>query len=95
MLHVDDWLDTPSYSSDELECYAKFVLEYKRMPAFKQSMYAKIMKNFKLFCIHEGIKYRVTGASRIGDIWLNLNFDEDFGYSLRVNVDDCSNWSKE
>jgi hypothetical protein len=95
MTHVDDWLDSPSYTADEMECYAKFVLEHKRMPTFKQSMYADFMQQFQLYCIHEGKKYRVTGASRIGDIWLNINFNEDFGYTLRVDLAECSDWSKE
>lgn len=89
--HVDVWLDTPTF--DDSEAYAKFVLEYKRMPAFKQIQYAPWMQQFKLFCVYEGKVYRCTGASRLGDVWLTENFDQDSGYQKRVNVKECSKWS--
>ena len=92
-MHVDDWLDTPTL--DEYENYAKFVLDYKRLPAFKQLAYAEWMSQFKLFCTYKGARYRCTGASRLGDIWLTKNFARENGYEHRVDVDDCSEWSDE
>ena len=90
-LHIDEWLDTPSM--DEWDNYAKFVLDYKRMPAWKITVYKKWMKQFKLFCMYKGQRYRCTGASQMGDIWLTPDFDQETGYTLRVNVLECSNWS--
>jgi len=91
MKHVDEWLDT--VSMDENECYAKFVLDNKRWPAWKKMFYEKWMAQFKLFCTFEGERYRVTGASRLGDVWLTKDFDQHTGYQKRVDVDSCSAWS--
>jgi hypothetical protein len=95
MTHVDEWLDTPTILDNEGECYAKFVLDYKRMPAYKQTMYEPYMKQFKLFCMYKDVKYRVTGASRLGDVWLTTNFEQEHGYEKRIDVADCSEWSKK
>lgn len=94
--HIDDWLDEPVVVSDpdmHNLCYAKFVLEFSRMPAFKQSQFKQWTQQFELFCSYEGKRYRVTGASRMGDVWLIANFRRDFGYDLRVDVSKCSEWS--
>ena len=92
MKHVDEWLDTPSWK-DEGENYAKFVLDYKRMPAWKHGAYAKYMEPFKLFCTYQGTRYRCTGASRMGDVWLASDFNRESGYDHRVDVEHCSQWS--
>lgn len=90
--HVDEWLDTPSFPSDEGESYAKFVLMYKRMPAWCQGAFAPWMAKHKLFCTYEGKRYRCTGASRMGDVWLAEDFNRENGYDLRVDVGKCSEW---
>src|SRR5690606_35641309 len=46
----------------------------------------------KLFCTFEGRRWRVVGASRMGDVWLTEDFDSE-QYTRRVNLDDCSEWS--
>lgn len=95
-LHVDDWLDRPSYKpGSEGEIYAKFMLDYARLPAWKQMMYAKFMEGRKLFCMHNSKKYRCTGASRMGDVWLTRDFEQKDGYELRVEVSTCSDWSAD
>lgn len=91
MKHVDDWLD--EVSMDEDECYAKFVLDNKRWPAWKVMYYDKWMEQFKLFCSYEGKRYRVTGCSRMGDVWLHSDFNHDHGYEKRVDIEKCHNWS--
>lgn len=40
-------------------------------------------------------RFRVTGCSRVGDVWLHSNVDEDTTYEHRVDVDACSEWSAE
>lgn len=92
ILHVDEWLDTPSRPSDRMENYAKFVLEYKRRPAWQIMAFEPWMKQFKLFCIYEGKRYRVTGASRMGDVWLASEFEREHGYDLRVDIGKCTDW---
>lgn len=97
-LHIDEWLDTPTIPrkgdrNRQGEIYAKFVLEFKRMPAWKQTVYSQYMDQFKLYCTYEGKRFRCTGASRMGDVWLTSRFDKDCGYEHRVDVEDCSAWS--
>lgn len=94
--HIDDWLDEPVTTNDpdmHNLCYAKFVLEFARMPAFKQTQYKQWMQQFELYCTFEGKRYRVNGGSRLGDVWLEENFKKTFGYSKRVLITECSNWS--
>jgi hypothetical protein len=88
--HVDEWLDEITF--DENEAYAKFVLDNMRWPAWKKTFYEKWMRPHKLFCTYEGDRWRVTGASRMGDVWLTKNFDQETGYQKRVDVDACTAW---
>lgn len=94
--HIDDWLDTPTEGTGPEAfntTYAKFVLEFARMPAWKKTSYLQWTQQFELYCTHKGKRYRVNGASRMGDVWLCANFSKDFGYDLRVMLDECSAWS--
>lgn len=97
--HVDDFIDYgTSFSSDkreEHEDYARWVLNHFRQPAICKMAFAPFMKPFKLFCDYKGEKYRVIGASRLGDVWLTSDFSKENGYEHRVCVDECSNWSKQ
>ncbi len=88
--HVDDWIATPEFSGTE--AYAKFVLIYKRMPAWMINAFTPWMNQFKLFCTYEDKRWRVTGASRLGDVWLAEDFNRDIGYDKRVSVSKCSEW---
>ena len=89
--HIDEWIDNPR-SKDEGERYAKFVLWYFRYPAWAKMAFWEFMRDHKLFCTYEGNRYRVTGASRMGDIWLTSDFSQDHGYELRVDVSKCYDW---
>jgi hypothetical protein len=95
--HVDAFIEDP-----KTDAYASWILAHFRFPAILQSKFAKIMKDKKLFCsyktapvdgLHIYRRYRVTGASRFGDVWLATSFDREVGYDLRVSVDDCIDWS--
>lgn len=93
--HVDDWLDkgVMDVMNNPDTAYARFVLVYARMPAWMQSAFSPWMSQFKLFCTYkDGKRYRVTGASRMGDVWLASDHEKTTGYDLRVNVDDCQQW---
>jgi hypothetical protein len=91
MTHIDDWIDSPRYK-DEGERYAKFVFWYFRFPAWAQHAFRPWMEQFKLFCTYQGNRYRVTGASRLGDVWLAEDINRDCGYDHRVDVAECSDW---
>jgi len=94
MTHVDDFIDKPVISSPENRGrrYAQFFLNWKRMPAYVKNNFAEFYGDIKLFCTHKGKRFRCTGASRMGDVWLTEDFTRDIGYDLRVDVDECSDW---
>jgi hypothetical protein len=90
-IHVDDFIDCHFGE----EKYARFVLNYFRMPAAMKFDFEEFMKPFKLFADWQGKRYRVTGASRMGDVWLTSKFDQDCGYEHRVFVEEITNWGPE
>ena len=83
--HVDEFID--DYKSD---AYASFVLFLSRLPASQTIRWSQFFS--KLFCDHDGSRWRVTGASRLGDVWLAKDPNRDHGYDKRVQIDTCSNW---
>lgn len=89
--HIDEWID--DHSHNENEQYAKWMFNHFRLPAVMRTMFDQYMADKKLFCTYEGKIYRVTGASRLGDVWLTSNYEQHEGYEKRVMVDECSNWS--
>lgn len=88
--HVDEFIDD-CFSEDK---YARFVLNYFRLPAVLKLDFAEFMEQFVLFCTYKGERFRCTGASRLGGIWLHSDFDVNIGYEKRVNIDDVTDWSK-
>ena len=88
MSHIDDFIE--DLHSD---AYAAWVFNHFRLPAILKSRFWPFMREHRLFCSHGGERYRVTGASRMGDVWLTKDFNQDTGYEKRVDVNDCSNWS--
>lgn len=94
-MHVDEFIDwgIKVGESTEMERYARFFFHLHRLPAMLQADFDKFTNQYKLFCTYEGNKYRVTGCSRLGDVWLSKSFDRESGYDLRVAVEKCSDWS--
>ena len=91
--HIDDWLDNPNLNCSQEEAYARFILDYFRLSSWKQNLYKPFMQGFDLYCKYNNVKYRVTGASRLGDIHLNSDLYATSGYTLRVDVTKCTDWS--
>lgn len=98
--HVDDWLDLPPI--DEPERLAKEWLErfmsgipdglsVEEMSAWMQEKSMWLAAR-PLFCTYRGEVYRVAGASRLGDVWLNRDPNKNWGHDLRVDVTECSEW---
>lgn len=97
-MDVNDFIDhgTSIINRPEGEDYARFVLNFFRMPATLQFAFEPFyLEQYKLFCVYKGEKHRVIGASRLGDIWLTKDFTQNHGYLLRVDLSECSNWSKD
>jgi hypothetical protein len=90
MTHVDEWIEMPT--GDKGEDYARFVLHHARLPAIMQVFFEPWTKQFRLFCTHKRKRYKVTGASRLGDVWLAKDLTRESGYDLRVDLADCSKW---
>lgn len=88
-MHVDDFIDVNLGEHK----YARFFFMLHRSPAILKSDFAQWIDQYKLFCDYAGKKYRVTGCSRMGDIWLSADFNREIGYELRVDVNACTNWS--
>jgi len=92
--HIDGWTNDKVCFGNDDEKYAAFFFFLKRLPAAEQIAFAQFTDQFKLFCTYKKKTYRVTGASRLGDVWLTDDFTQDHGYQLRVNIDDCTGWRK-
>jgi len=94
--HVDDFIAYSSLftnSEEEPQAkYARWVLNYFRMPAIQKMDFEPFMRRWKLFCRCGGKLYRVTGASSLGDVWLTLDFQQNTGYQKRVSINDCYDW---
>jgi len=83
--HVDDFIDDPlsdKYASSWFESFRRPAASKLRKPDPR-----------KLFATYQGKRYRVTGCSRLGDVWLHEDQGEDTRYQRRVTVDACSEWS--
>lgn len=92
--HVDDFIDEPCFNDNEpQETYAKWMLFCFRLPASLKISFKTYLPTTKLFGVYEDKKYRITGASRMGDVWITSDFNQTTGYEQRVSVDKISQWS--
>lgn len=89
--HSDDFI---YYNYGQCE-YPRFFLMLQRLPAALKFDFEEFISEYKLFARYQDIWYRVTGASRLGDIWLQPNFDLGNGYEKRVLVKDIQEWRRE
>lgn len=100
-MHVDDFLDqTPMWFEEKTYLnYVHFVLEHFRKPAVVKMSHDPYMRPFRLFVTYEDKRYRVTGASRLGDVFLanDLKRENGTGYDLRVglNFAKLTEWSDQ
>lgn len=98
VFHVDEWLDTGAVSDtihDKSLAYTHFMLSYFREPAWMKGIHAPFYEGRKLFVDYEGATWEVTGASRLGDIWLKqLKPRTAAFYDKRIDLDfsKLSNW---
>jgi len=92
-MHIDEFIDFGLKRTID-EKYARWVLNHFRLSANLKYEFNEFMKDYKLFCYYRGDKYRVTGASRLGDVWLTKDFNQDTGYTHRVLVNEIASWSK-
>lgn len=91
MTHIYDWLEQESKT--EAETIVRKVLDFRTRAAYYQM--TNTPPPYKIFCEYQGKKYRITGASSMGDVWLAESLEREQGYDHRVDIDDCSNFSYE
>ena len=97
--HVHDFISYGSGITKDVpnEEYARWILSHYTLSAMCKMAFDQFMKSKLLFGMYEGKKYRISGASRLGDIWLHSELNPAKAkafYEKRVCVDDISNWSK-
>lgn len=99
-MHVDQFIDSDLYHinlsrtfTEPFGPYARFFFHLCRLPAILRGAFAPYIKEYQLYCEYQGEEYRVTGASRLGDIWLTKDFGQSTGYQLRVDIAACGNWT--
>lgn len=86
-MHIDDWLDDEATGPEGIKEW----LEHYRKPAVYKDY--GWLRGRQLFCTYkDGKRYRCTGCSRMGDVWLTENFSIENGYDLRVDIADCTDW---
>lgn len=88
--HVDEFIDDPKE-----DAYARWVFMYFRFSAVFQRDFKIFWEGHKLFCNYRDRRWRVTGASRMGDVWLTEDFSQETGYQKRVFIEYCSHWDKK
>jgi len=81
--------DTPEMGD---AMYARWFLMHARLPAYMKMNFDRFMASHKLFCTYEGKRWRCTGASRMGDVWLTADMNRTTGYELRVDLARCTQW---
>lgn len=95
-LHVDEFLDSTYelIGRDDL-IYPHYMLGMMRQGHSTLALYRKAIGDKQLFVTFEGKRWQVTGASRLGDIWLTPSTKLDAQYRRRVwlRLDDMTNWS--
>jgi hypothetical protein len=97
--HVDDFIDDP-FKSSPGERYARWMLLHFRLSALNFQHFSEFIADRLLYCTFEGKRWRVVGASRMGDVWLNSHLHPSYEpgsagsafYEERVAVDACSRW---
>ncbi len=88
MTHVDDFVD--DWAAPK---YPRWFFFLHRLPAHLKADFAAFIEPVKLFATWQDKRWRVTGASRMGDVWLTKDFASDCGYQQRVDLAECSDWS--
>lgn len=75
--------------------YARWVMHQYNVPASMSFDFEKFRRECKLYCTYKDRRYRYSGHSRHGDVWIREDFHSSEGYDLRVNIYELTNFSKE
>src|SRR5690554_4874972 len=99
MSHVQDFIEgvvfrPKAYNSRGDVTYAAWFFLNATLPAVTKCAFVDHMPR-ELYCRWKGQKYRCTGASRLGDVWLTSDLKQTTGYEHRVDVMECDQWSQK
>lgn len=96
-MHIEDFLTKRlTDEDDEILHYVQLALSYfYYVPAITQMCIVRTqMKYMPLFCTVNGVRYKVTGVSSMGDLFLHTDINIEMGYKIRVDFDVCQAWAK-
>lgn len=88
--HCDDFIH-----DFEAPMLLRAFLIVNRMPAADKYVLKSAGIDPKLFADLEGTTYRLTMASRMGDVGITKDFEQDMGYDTRVPLEKLSNFRGE
>lgn len=84
---IYDWLDEPALNDAEASA-KKWLDEFCKQPTKKDE---KWLERQKVTALWKGKRYHVSGASRMGDVWLRDEGSSNF-YDHRIDVTELSEW---
>lgn len=90
MLHVDDWVRMPAKNPTEWAVKAWLAIYRLRLDV--RSYFDGITRMARITTTYEGKRWRLMGASRMGDVWLAEDPLQVNGYDRRVDVAKCTDW---
>jgi hypothetical protein len=91
LIHCDAYINSPNHP-----LCLRWFLVFKRAPAVDQTIMREVgIKEPVLFAKHNGKDVRVTMASRLGDVGITRDLDREYGYDLRVEVADLTDFRGE
>lgn len=88
--HCDAYVENPLFSAA-----ARWYIFVNRLPASLRILAQPYITDPKLFADYQGKRVRVVMASRLGDLGITHELSADYGYKLRVAVDELDNFSAE
>jgi len=89
--HIYDWIESPNTKETTIgEIKTKEFLDFRTTSALYQMENKDLEPKGLCTCLYKQKEYKITGASRLGDVWLATDFERKNGYDLRVSIDDCS-----
>lgn len=94
-MHVYEWLENFNKEECKDEALLKLweFLDFRTRDTMWQWKNKHLKPTYKLFCKFKDKKYKINGASRLGDMWLSKDYNSTEGYDLRVDISDCRNFT--
>jgi hypothetical protein len=95
--HIYLWLDNNEKTEDPVMKQVWKFLDFRTKSAMYQYNNKDEIKGLLVFCKYKDKPFMMTGASRLGDVWLSSKTELDHGnypnYDHRVLMNECSEFS--